>query len=72
MKTGAIIVPSCGLDSIPSDFSAFLGNKTLKSHGAYPQHPVLGYQKYHLYQANLTLGCRLLHINYGAVFQAGH
>lgn len=34
-KTGAIIVPSCGLESIPSDLSAFLGNKTLKSHGAY-------------------------------------
>lgn len=32
-KTGAIIVPSCGLESIPSDLSAFLGNKTLKSHG---------------------------------------
>ena len=30
-KTGAIIVPSCGMDSIPSDLSVFLSNKTLKS-----------------------------------------
>ena len=49
-KTGAIIVPSCGLDSIPADLSAFLGNKTLKSHGVYPQHHVLlDYPKYGLY-----------------------
>ncbi|KAG6873133.1 hypothetical protein C0995_002507 [Termitomyces sp. Mi166 len=34
-KTGAIIVPSCGYDSIPSDVSAYLSNKTLKSHGDY-------------------------------------
>jgi short subunit dehydrogenase-like uncharacterized protein len=32
-KTGAIIVPSCGIDSIPSDASAFLANKALKAHG---------------------------------------
>ncbi|KAF8167524.1 Saccharopine dehydrogenase-domain-containing protein [Crassisporium funariophilum] len=32
-KTGAIIVPSCGFDSIPSDTSAHLANKTLKSLG---------------------------------------
>ncbi|TFK45010.1 Saccharopine dehydrogenase-domain-containing protein [Crucibulum laeve] len=31
-KTGSIIVPSCGMDSIPSDISAFLSNKTLKAH----------------------------------------
>ncbi|KXN89437.1 hypothetical protein AN958_05599 [Leucoagaricus sp. SymC.cos] len=30
-KSGAIIVPSCGYDSIPSDVSAYLSNKTLKS-----------------------------------------
>ncbi|TFK50768.1 hypothetical protein OE88DRAFT_1630334, partial [Heliocybe sulcata] len=30
-KTGAIIVPACGMDSIPSDISVYLGNKTLKS-----------------------------------------
>jgi len=34
-KTGAIIVPSCGLDSIPADLSAFLGNKTLKLYGQF-------------------------------------
>ncbi|KAF8190797.1 Saccharopine dehydrogenase-domain-containing protein [Pholiota molesta] len=33
-KTGAIIVPACGFDSIPSDVSAYLANKTLKSLGA--------------------------------------
>jgi short subunit dehydrogenase-like uncharacterized protein len=42
-KTGAIIVPSCGFDSIPSDLSAFLGNKTLKSHGMHIQLHVLAY-----------------------------
>ncbi|KAJ3573700.1 hypothetical protein NP233_g2257 [Leucocoprinus birnbaumii] len=30
-KSGAIIVPSCGYDSVPSDVSAYLSNKTLKS-----------------------------------------
>lgn len=30
--TGSIIVPQCGYDSIPSDISAFLANKTLKAH----------------------------------------
>ncbi|KAG5644513.1 hypothetical protein DXG03_008255 [Asterophora parasitica] len=34
-KTGAVIVNSCGYDSVPSDASAFLSNKTLKAHGAY-------------------------------------
>ncbi|KAG5349342.1 hypothetical protein C0989_004483 [Termitomyces sp. Mn162] len=34
-KTGAIIVPSCGYDSVPSDVSAYLSNKTLKAHGDY-------------------------------------
>ncbi|KAK7472278.1 hypothetical protein VKT23_000398 [Stygiomarasmius scandens] len=29
-KTGAIIVPSCGVDSIPSDISVFVANKALK------------------------------------------
>ncbi|KAG5653801.1 hypothetical protein H0H81_010471 [Sphagnurus paluster] len=32
-KTGAIIVHSCGYDSIPSDLTAFVSNKTLKAHG---------------------------------------
>ncbi|KAF5321959.1 hypothetical protein D9619_001578 [Psilocybe cf. subviscida] len=32
-KTGAIIVPSCGFDSVPSDISAYLANKTLKALG---------------------------------------
>ena len=32
-KTGAIIVPSCGFDSMPSDAAAYLANKTLKSVG---------------------------------------
>lgn len=31
-KTGSIIVPQSGYDSIPSDISAFLANKTLKAH----------------------------------------
>ena len=30
-KTGAIIVPSCGFDSVPSDAAAYLANRTLKS-----------------------------------------
>ena len=30
-KSGTIIIPSCGYDSIPSDVSAYLLNKTLKS-----------------------------------------
>ncbi|EPQ55373.1 hypothetical protein GLOTRDRAFT_116281 [Gloeophyllum trabeum ATCC 11539] len=30
-KTGAVIVPACGLDSVPSDIAAFLANKTLKA-----------------------------------------
>ncbi|KAG6832098.1 hypothetical protein H0H87_002926 [Tephrocybe sp. NHM501043] len=34
-KTGAVIVPFCGYDSIPSDASAFLSNKTLKAHDAF-------------------------------------
>jgi hypothetical protein len=29
-KSGAIIIPSCGYDSLPSDFSAYLSVKTLK------------------------------------------
>jgi len=32
-KTGSIIVPACGFDSVPSDVSAYLANKTLKSIG---------------------------------------
>lgn len=32
-KTGAIIVPSCGFDSVPSDAAAYLANKTLKAIG---------------------------------------
>ncbi|KAF5375563.1 hypothetical protein D9615_009173 [Tricholomella constricta] len=34
-KTGAVIINSCGYDSVPSDASAFLSNKTLKAHGPY-------------------------------------
>ncbi|KAG6827628.1 hypothetical protein H0H92_011031 [Tricholoma furcatifolium] len=34
-RTGAVIVPSCGYDSVPSDVSAFLSNRTLKAHGNY-------------------------------------
>jgi len=30
MKTGSIILPSCGFDSIPSDLSAYLSVRTLK------------------------------------------
>ncbi|KAI0364951.1 hypothetical protein BV20DRAFT_955237 [Pilatotrama ljubarskyi] len=30
-KTGAIIVPSCGFDSIPADITVFLSNRTLKN-----------------------------------------
>ena len=30
-KTGAIIVPSCGYDSVPSDISAYLSARTLHS-----------------------------------------
>ncbi|KAI0629479.1 Saccharopine dehydrogenase-domain-containing protein [Trametes polyzona] len=29
-KTGAIIVPSCGLDSLPADIAVYLSNRTLK------------------------------------------
>lgn len=29
-KTGAIIVPACGFDSIPADIAAYLGAKTLR------------------------------------------
>ncbi|KAH9485646.1 Putative trans-acting enoyl reductase [Psilocybe cubensis] len=35
-KTGSIIVPACGFDSIPSDITAYLANKTLKSLGPTP------------------------------------
>ncbi|TFK50767.1 hypothetical protein OE88DRAFT_1659822 [Heliocybe sulcata] len=31
MKTGAIIIHSCGFDSVPSDVAVFLANKTLKT-----------------------------------------
>lgn len=30
-KTGSIIVPTCGMDCIPSDLCAYLGSKTLQS-----------------------------------------
>ncbi|KAI0828046.1 Saccharopine dehydrogenase-domain-containing protein [Trametes gibbosa] len=30
-KTGAVIVPSCGLDSLPADITVYLSNRTLKS-----------------------------------------
>lgn len=32
-KTGAIVVPACGFDSVPSDAAAYIANKTLKSIG---------------------------------------
>ena len=35
-KTGAIIVPACGYDSIPSDISAYLSARTLHSLGLLP------------------------------------
>ncbi|KAF9222365.1 hypothetical protein BS17DRAFT_881183 [Gyrodon lividus] len=31
-KSGSIVVPACGLSSIPADILAFLSNKTLKGH----------------------------------------
>lgn len=33
VKSGSIVVPCCGLDSVPSDVLAFVANKTLKSFG---------------------------------------
>ncbi|KAG1828525.1 Saccharopine dehydrogenase-domain-containing protein [Suillus variegatus] len=33
VKSGSIVVPCCGLDSVPSDILAFVANKTLKSFG---------------------------------------
>ncbi|KAI0645103.1 Saccharopine dehydrogenase-domain-containing protein [Trametes meyenii] len=30
-KTGAIIVPACGLDSIPADITTYLSNRTIKN-----------------------------------------
>ncbi|KAG2153387.1 Saccharopine dehydrogenase-domain-containing protein [Suillus clintonianus] len=33
LKSGSIVVPCCGLDSVPSDVLAFIANKTLKSFG---------------------------------------
>jgi len=33
LKSGSIVVPCCGLDSVPSDVLAFVANKTLKSFG---------------------------------------
>ncbi|KAG1740831.1 Saccharopine dehydrogenase-domain-containing protein [Suillus paluster] len=33
VKSGSIVVPCCGLDSVPSDVLAFVANKTLKSSG---------------------------------------
>nr|VWO99198.1 Uncharacterized protein [Ganoderma boninense] len=30
-KTGAVIVPACGFDSVPSDIAVFLANRTLKN-----------------------------------------
>ncbi|GLB37942.1 putative saccharopine dehydrogenase NADP binding domain [Lyophyllum shimeji] len=35
MKSRAVIVPSCGYDSIPSDLSAYVSNRTLKAYGDY-------------------------------------
>jgi short subunit dehydrogenase-like uncharacterized protein len=33
VKSGSIVVPCCGLDSVPSDVLAFVANKALKSFG---------------------------------------
>lgn len=33
VKSGSIVVPCCGLDSVPSDILAFVANKTLKCFG---------------------------------------
>ena len=30
-KTGAIIVPACGFDSVPADLLVFLSNRTIKN-----------------------------------------
>lgn len=30
-KTGAVVVPGCGFDSVPSDIAVFLANRTLKN-----------------------------------------
>jgi hypothetical protein len=30
-KTGTVIIPSCGFDSIPSDLSAYVSSRTIKS-----------------------------------------
>ncbi|KAF7325310.1 Sacchrp-dh-NADP domain-containing protein [Mycena venus] len=37
-KTGAIIIPSCGLDSLPADITAYLSSKTLRDHSGQPVH----------------------------------
>lgn len=37
--TGAIIVPSCGLDSIPADLTAFLSVRSLQKHLEARQRP---------------------------------
>jgi short subunit dehydrogenase-like uncharacterized protein len=31
-KSGAIIIPSCGLDSLPADITAYISSKTLRDH----------------------------------------
>ncbi|KAJ7251141.1 Saccharopine dehydrogenase-domain-containing protein [Mycena haematopus] len=35
-KTGAIIIPSCGLDSLPADIIAYISSKTLRDHSGQP------------------------------------
>ncbi|KAJ6593216.1 Saccharopine dehydrogenase-domain-containing protein [Mycena capillaripes] len=35
-KTGAIIIPSCGLDSIPADITTYISSKTLRDHFGQP------------------------------------
>ncbi|KAF5365928.1 hypothetical protein D9758_006689 [Tetrapyrgos nigripes] len=39
-KTGAIIVPACGMDSLPSDISVYVANKALKAASALSASPL--------------------------------
>ncbi|KAF8161736.1 Saccharopine dehydrogenase-domain-containing protein [Mycena galopus ATCC 62051] len=35
-KTGAIIIPSCGVDSLPADIVAYISSRTLRKHSGQP------------------------------------
>jgi len=39
-KTGSIIVPACGMDSLPSDIAVFLANRALKEHSLNAAEPL--------------------------------